>query len=43
MIGEESKFPEMPYIIFNGNVGEVDTLKEIPERPGNGRDMPDPE
>lgn len=29
MTGEESKFPKMPYIIFPGNVGEVDTLKEI--------------
>lgn len=29
MTGEESKFPNMPYIIFPGNVGEVDTLKEI--------------
>ena len=31
MIGEESKFPGMPYIIFPGNVGEVSTLKEIVE------------
>ena len=31
MTGEESKFPEMPYIIFPGNVGEVSTLKEIVE------------
>lgn len=29
MTGAESKFPRMPYIIFPGNVGEVDTLKEI--------------
>jgi len=29
MTGEESKFPKMPYIIFPGNVGEIDTLKEI--------------
>lgn len=29
MTGEESKFPNMPYIIFPGNVGERDTLKEI--------------
>ncbi len=29
MTGEDSKFPQMPYIIFPGNVGEVDTLKEI--------------
>lgn len=26
--GEESKFPQMPYIIFPGNVGEDVTLKE---------------
>lgn len=31
MTGKESKFPNMPYIIFPGNVGEVDTLKEIVE------------
>ena len=31
-IGAESKFPGMSYIIFPGNVGEVDTLKEIVER-----------
>jgi uncharacterized protein YgbK (DUF1537 family) len=31
MTGEESKFPQMPYIIFPGNVGEVGTLKEIVE------------
>ncbi|HEY5584741.1 MAG TPA: four-carbon acid sugar kinase family protein [Ruminiclostridium sp.] len=29
MTGEESKFPKMPYIISPGNIGEVDTLKEI--------------
>lgn len=29
MTGEESRFPQMPYIIFPGNVGEVETLKEI--------------
>jgi uncharacterized protein YgbK (DUF1537 family) len=29
MTGTESKFPQMPYIIFPGNVGEIDTLKEI--------------
>lgn len=27
--GEESKFPQMPYVIFPGNVGETDTLKEV--------------
>jgi uncharacterized protein YgbK (DUF1537 family) len=29
LTGAESKFPQMPLIIFPGNVGEVDTLKEI--------------
>lgn len=29
MTGEESKFPNMPYVIFPGNVGEISTLKEI--------------
>lgn len=29
--GEESKFPNIPYIIFPGNVGEDSTLKEIVE------------
>lgn len=28
-LGEESKFPDMPYIIFPGNVGETDTLRKI--------------
>ncbi|MDF2614143.1 MAG: hypothetical protein K0S71_1929 [Clostridia bacterium] len=31
MTGEESRFPNMPYIIFPGNVGEINTLKEIVE------------
>lgn len=31
MTGPESKFPNMPYIIFPGNVGEVSTLREIVE------------
>lgn len=31
MTGEESKFPQMPYIIFPGNVGENTTLREIVE------------
>jgi uncharacterized protein YgbK (DUF1537 family) len=31
MTGQESKFPDMPYIIFPGNVGEVTTLREIVE------------
>jgi uncharacterized protein YgbK (DUF1537 family) len=30
-IGAESKFPDMPFIIFPGNVGNVDALKEIVE------------
>lgn len=29
--GEESKFPLTPYVIFPGNVGEVETLKEAVE------------
>ncbi len=31
MTGEESKFNNMPYIIFPGNVGEVSTLREAVE------------
>ncbi len=31
MTGPESKFPNMPYIIFPGNVGEVTTLREAVE------------
>ncbi|MDR2931615.1 MAG: hydroxyacid dehydrogenase [Oscillospiraceae bacterium] len=31
MTGCESKFPDMPYIIFPGNVGEEDTLRRIVE------------
>lgn len=31
LTGAESKFPDTPYIIFPGNVGEVDTLREIVE------------
>ena len=27
--GEESKFPRIPYVIFPGNVGEADTLKDV--------------
>ncbi|PHV69426.1 hydroxyacid dehydrogenase [Sporanaerobium hydrogeniformans] len=30
-IGQESKFPGIPYIIFPGNVGEVQTLREAVE------------
>ena len=26
--GSESKFPEIPYVIFPGNVGEIETLRE---------------
>lgn len=29
--GEESKFPLTPYVIFPGNVGEIETLKEAVE------------
>ncbi|WBW49385.1 hypothetical protein O6R05_05075 [Peptoniphilus equinus] len=29
--GSESKFPKTPYVIFPGNVGEADTLKEAVE------------
>ncbi|MEG0962934.1 MAG: four-carbon acid sugar kinase family protein [Lachnospiraceae bacterium] len=29
--GEESKFPQIPYVIFPGNVGEIATLKEAVE------------
>ncbi len=28
---ENSKYPNMPYIIFPGNVGEVTDLKELVE------------
>ena len=28
-LGPESRFPTMPYIVFPGNVGEVETLAEI--------------
>lgn len=31
MTGAESKFPGLPYIIFPGNVGEVEALREIME------------
>lgn len=31
MTGEESKFPHMPYVIFPGNVGGEQTLREIVE------------
>lgn len=31
LTGEESKFPNTPYIIFPGNVGEVNTLRDIVE------------
>ncbi len=29
--GEESRFPFIPYVIFPGNVGDVDTLREAAE------------
>jgi len=29
IVGDESKFPGMPYIIFPGNVGTPNTLKEV--------------
>lgn len=29
MTGEESKFPHMPYIIFPGNVGDENTLRDV--------------
>ena len=29
--GEESKFPQTPYVIFPGNVGEIETLREAAE------------
>ena len=31
LTGSESKFPNMPYVIFPGNVGEVSTLREACE------------
>ena len=31
MTGPESKFPSMPYVIFPGNVGEIDTLRKVVE------------
>ncbi len=38
MTGNEAKFPHMPYIIFPGNVGDENTLKEIVEILSNGSD-----
>ena len=29
--GQESRFPDIPYVIFPGNVGEITTLKEAVE------------
>ena len=29
--GEDSRFPKIPYVIFPGNVGEAETLKEAVE------------
>ena len=31
LTGAESKFPSMPYLIFPGNVGTVEELREIVE------------
>jgi len=31
-LGENSKYPGIPYIVFPGNVGDADTLKNIAER-----------
>jgi uncharacterized protein YgbK (DUF1537 family) len=31
MTGPESKFPHLPYVIFPGNVGEIDTLRQVVE------------
>ena len=31
LTGPESRFPDLPYIIFPGNVGDVQTLREIVE------------
>jgi uncharacterized protein YgbK (DUF1537 family) len=31
-LGQESKFPSIPYVIFPGNVGEAATLKECYEK-----------
>ena len=27
--GQESRFPGLPYVIFPGNVGEVNTLRDV--------------
>ena len=29
MTGEESKFPDLPYVVFPGNVGEAETLSTV--------------
>jgi len=29
--GAESKFPQIPYVIFPGNVGQENTLREVVE------------
>jgi uncharacterized protein YgbK (DUF1537 family) len=31
-LGDEAKFPNMPYVVFPGNVGKDETLKEIYEK-----------
>jgi uncharacterized protein YgbK (DUF1537 family) len=28
-LGEESRFPGLPYVVFPGNVGAPDTLAEV--------------
>ena len=32
-----SKFPEIPYVVFPGNVGDRDTLRQVVEVLTNGR------
>jgi uncharacterized protein YgbK (DUF1537 family) len=29
LTGSEAKYPKMPYVIFPGNVGDVETLTEV--------------
>ncbi|MDR1510930.1 MAG: hydroxyacid dehydrogenase [Synergistaceae bacterium] len=36
-LGSESKFPNMPYVIFPGNVGDKNTLKKVVEKLRNSR------
>ena len=30
--GAESRFPDVPYVVFPGNVGSVETLAEVVQR-----------